>query len=182
MVKFNIITAFTTSLTSLIISRPLCIKLDLVNHPNERKTHNGKILLIGGVCIFLGLLISYLFFIQYDKLSKVFLFTSSLILIRGVCDDYTNVKFQTKMAFQAFISIIMIDSRDHIHHFLENSRFSKKLISLLIVSFGLAILLIGIFLENNFPALSFSVFLILFLFYLFIRMYNFSAKKVNSYK
>ena len=41
-----------------------------------------------------------------------------------------------------------------------------------VVSSGLAILLIGSFIENNFPALSFLVFLILFLFYLFIRMYN----------
>ena len=79
-------------------------------------------------------------------------------------------------------SIIMIDSRVHIHHFLENLGFSKKLIFLLIVFSGFAILIIEIFLENNFPSLSFSVFLILFLFYLFLRMYNFFEKKVNSYK
>ena len=47
-------------------------------------------------------------------------------------------------------SIIMIDSRVHIHHFLENLGFSKKLILLLIVFSGFAILIIEIFLENSF--------------------------------
>ena len=76
---------------------------------------------------------------------------------------------------------LMIASKDHIHHFLENLGFSKKLILLLIVSSGLAILGIGSLIENNFTALSFSVFLILFLFYLFIRMYSNSEKKVKRY-
>ena len=76
---------------------------------------------------------------------------------------------------------LMIASKDHIHHFLENLGFSKKLILLLIVSSGLAILLIGILIENNFPALSFPVFLILFLFYLFIRIYKNSGKQVKKY-
>jgi len=75
----------------------------------------------------------------------------------------------------------MLARKDHIHHFLENLGFYKKLILLLTVSSGLAILLIESLIENNFPALSFSVFLILFLFYLFIRIYNNSEKKVKRY-
>ena len=76
---------------------------------------------------------------------------------------------------------LMIARKDHIHHFLENLGFSKKLILLLIVSSGLAILLIGSLIEKNLPALSFPVFLILFLLYLFIRIYNNSEKKVKRY-
>ena len=84
-------------------------------------------------------------------------------------------------AFRTSLISLMTARKDHIHHFLENLGFSKKLILLLIVSSGLAILLIGSFIENNFPALSFSVFIILFLFYLFIRIYNNSEKKVKRY-
>ena len=35
--------------------------------------------------------------------------------------------------------------------------------------------------RKNFPAISFPVFIILFLFYLFIRIYNNSEKKVKRY-
>ena len=66
---------------------------------------------------------------------------------------------------------IMIARKDHIHHFLENLGFSKKTILLAIVCTGLIFLLIGNHIEINFPALSFLVFLLLFLFYLFIRIY-----------
>ena len=337
-----IITALLTSLILLIILRPLAIKYNLVDCPNERKNHNGNIPLIGGICVFLGLLISCFLFIEFDKFSSTLLITASLILIHGVWDDFANLKAKTKIAFQVFVSAIMIyvtdvklesfgdlfgvsyplelgilsipitiiavvaltnainmvdgldglaagivliaitglicfnqtlelssfngillavasallpfiifniapypnikvffgdggslclgyviawaliysaeninnftpsftlwcvtiplfdfftiiiirivkkhslmiASRDHIHHFLENLGFSKKLILLLIISSGLAMLLIGIFIENNFPSLSFSVFLILFLLYLFIRIYNAYEKKVKKY-
>ena len=335
-----IITAFLTSLITLIIFRPLAIKLNLVDYPTERKNHIGNIPLIGGICVFLGLLTSYFFFIEFDKFSSVLLITASLILIHGVWDDFVNLKAKTKIAFQVFVSAIMIyvtdlklesfgdlfgvsyplelgifsvpitiigvialtnainmidgldglaagiviiaiiglicfnlkielspftgvllalasallpfiifniapypkikgflgdggslflgyiiswsliysaeninnfttsfalwcvaipvfdfftviimrivkkhslmiARKDHVHHFLENLGFSKKLILLLIVSSGLTILLIGSLIENNFPALSFPVFLILFFLYLFIRIYNDSEKKVK---
>lgn len=74
----------------------------------------------------------------------------------------------------------MLSKNDHIHYFLENLEFSKKLILSLTVSYGLAILLTGTLIENNFPALSLSVFLILFLFCLFIRIYNNSENKVKG--
>ena len=82
-------------------------------------------------------------------------------------------------AFLTSLISLMIARKDHIHHFLENLEFSKKLILLLTVSSGSAILLIGSLIENNFPALNFPVFLILFLFYLFIRIYNNSEKIIK---
>ncbi|MDA1136384.1 MAG: MraY family glycosyltransferase [Proteobacteria bacterium] len=342
MIEFTIIIAFLTSLISLIIFRPIAIKLNLVDYPTERKTHAGNVPLLGGICVFFGIIVPYFLFMEFDKFSSALLITASLILIHGVWDDFANLKAKTKIAFQVFLSAIMIyvtdvklnsfgdlfgvsyplelgilsipitiiavialtnainmidgldglaagivliaitglicfnltlefspftslllvvasallpfiifniapypkikvflgdggslflgytiswaliysaeninnftpsfalwcvaiplfdffvviiirivkkhslmiARKDHIHHFLENLEFSKKLILLLIVSSGLAILLIGILIENKFPALSFSVFLILFLFYLFIRIYINSEKKVKRY-
>ncbi|MDA7692784.1 hypothetical protein N8801_00465 [Alphaproteobacteria bacterium] len=79
-----------------------------------------------------------------------------------------------------FISL-MIARKVHIHHFLENLGFPQTLILLLTASSGLAILLIGSYMENNFTVLSLPIFLILFLFYSFIRIYNKSAKQVKIY-
>ena len=333
MIGFISITAFVTSLISLIIIRPLAIKYNLVDYPTIRKNHIGNIPLVGGGCVFLGCLLSYFSFIQFDKFTSALLITASLILIHGVWDDLENLKAKTKIFFQASLSAIMIyvtdvkleslgnlfgvsyplelgilsipitiigvialtnainmidgidglasgivllaitglvffnvtrefspfssfllavasallpfiifnissnlkikvflgdggslflgyiiswaliysaeninnftpsfalwcvaiplfdfftviimrivkkqplmiARKDHIHHYLENSGFSKQLILLLIVCSGLIILIIGSFIENNYPALSFSIFLILFLFYLFIRMYD----------
>ena len=62
MIEFTIITAFLTSFILLIILRPLAIKFNLVDYPTERKNHTGNIPLIGGICVFLGLLILYFFY------------------------------------------------------------------------------------------------------------------------
>jgi UDP-GlcNAc:undecaprenyl-phosphate GlcNAc-1-phosphate transferase len=328
-----VVYAFFVSLLSLILLRPLAIKYKLVDYPNERKKHTGNVPLIGGISVFLGVSISYLFFIEFDKFSNMLLITALFILIHGVWDDYTNLKASTKIHFQILISAIMIyvtdvklesfgdlfgisypielgifsvpitivavialtnainmmdgldglaagivllaiigllyfyltleippifsillaivfalfpfiifniapyrkmkiflgdggslslgyiiswaliyspenvrdfnpsfslwciaiplfdflfviirrivkkqslitPNRDHIHHFFADKEFSNFLILLLIIFFGLTVLIIGIFIENNFPDLSFSVFATLFLFYLFIRMYT----------
>ena len=63
MIKLIIATSFLTSLISLIIIRPFAIKFNLVDYPTERKNHVGNIPLIGGICIFLGLLVPYFFFL-----------------------------------------------------------------------------------------------------------------------
>ena len=108
MIEFIIITAFLTSLITLIIFRPLAIKFNLVDYPTERKNHTGNIPFIGGVCVFLGCLISYFSFIEFDKFSSTLLITASLILIHGIWDDFANLKAKTKIAFQVFVSAIMI--------------------------------------------------------------------------
>ncbi len=332
MFELNIIIAFLTSLISLIILRPLAIKYNFVDYPTKRKNHTGNIPLIGGGCVFLGCLISYFLFIEFDKFSSTLLITSTLIFIHGVWDDFAHLKAKTKIAFQVFLSAIMIyvtnvkleslgnlfgvshplelgilsipitiiavigltnainmidgldglaagivllaitglicfdltlvfspftsillavasallpfiifniapnpkikiflgdggslflgyviswgliysaenidnftpsfalwcvaiplfdfftviilrivkkhsimiARNDHVHHFLLNLGFSKKIILLATVSFGLAFLVIGSLIEINFPALSFPVFLILFMFYFSIRIY-----------
>lgn len=337
----EIISAFLVSITLLIILRPFAIKFKLVDYPSERKNHTGNIPLIGGVCVFFGLLIAYLFFIEFDKFCSILLITGSLILILGIWDDFVNLEAKIKIALQVFISAIMIYAsdvklesfgdifgvsysielgilsipitiiavisltnainmidgldglaagvvllaiiglisfnlnlvftsfysmliavafallpfiifnvvtnskikvflgdggslflghiiswaliysaekinnfshsfalwcvaiplfdffiviimriikkqsliigrKDHIHHFLEDLGFSKKIILLLIVTSGLIILLIGKFIENNFPSLSFWVFLTLFLFYCFIRLYINFEKNIKK--
>ena len=342
MIELIIITASVSSFISLILLRPLSIKFNLVDYPDKRKNHTGEIPLIGGICVFLGLIVSYLFFIVFDKFSNVLLITALLILIHGVLDDFRNLKALTKIAFQIcvlvimiyitdvkleslgdlfgvsytlqlgilsipitiiavialtnainmmdgldglaagiiliaiigmisfnltlefspftsillavasallpfiifniapypktkvflgdggslflgyiiswaliysaeninnftpsfalwcvaiplfdFVSVIilrtvnkhslMIARKDHIHHFLESLGVSKKLILLLIISSGLVLLLIGWLIENNFPALSFQLFLTLFMFYLIIRIYNNGEKKDKRY-
>jgi UDP-N-acetylmuramyl pentapeptide phosphotransferase/UDP-N-acetylglucosamine-1-phosphate transferase len=49
MIEFNITTAFLTSLILLIMLRPLALKFDLVDYPDEKKTHVGNIPVVEGM-------------------------------------------------------------------------------------------------------------------------------------
>ena len=76
---------------------------------------------------------------------------------------------------------LMVANKDHIHHFLESLGLSKKLVLALLVLLGFFCLFIGYLIEDEFSTLSFSVFLILFFIYLFIRLYfNFKEKAMPS--
>ena len=340
MIELIIITAFLSSLITLIVLRPLAIKFNLVDYPTERKTHHGNIPLFGGICVFIGLLVPFFFVIEFDKFLLALFITTSLIFILGVWDDLVNLKAKTKLVFMLLISATMINisgvkieslgnlfglsyplelgmfsvpitiiavialtnainmldgidglagciviiaiagmicfnlplefspltmillavasallpfiifnlapyskakvflgdggslflgyiiswaliysaeninnftpsftlwcvaiplfdfvfiiilrivnkhslmtaSKDHIHHFLESLGLSKKIILLLIIFFALAFLLIGMLVEKYFPAISFPLFLTLFLFYLIIRVYKNNKRKLK---
>ena len=103
-----IIIAFLTSLISLILLRPIAVKINLVDFPTERKDHKGNIPLIGGGCIFLGFLNVIYFVEEFNTFSIILLITSFLILIHGVWDDFANLRAKTKMIFQAILTYIVI--------------------------------------------------------------------------
>jgi len=44
----------------ILILRPISKKLGIIDTPSQRKTHEGNIPLIGGLCIFAGVIIATL--------------------------------------------------------------------------------------------------------------------------
>ena len=106
----------------------------------------------------------------------IYFFISSILPY----NDSRMIALNIKTSSLPSLFPLMIANKDYIKQFVQNLRYSKKLILLLNVFSGLMILQIGGFIENNFPVLIFSIFLILFLIYLFIRIYNNSEKKVKA--
>lgn len=135
-----------------------------------------KVFLGDGGSLFLGYIISWALIYSAENVNN---FTTNFALwcVGIPVFDFFSVIIIRMVKRQP----IMIARRDHIHHFLQNLGFSNKLILLLIFFSGLAVLLIVSFIENNFPTLSFPVFLLLFLFYLFLRAYNNYDKKIKRY-
>lgn len=104
--------SLTVSILSIILLRPLAILFNLLDFPNNRKTHVGNIPLIGGISIFIAVFISHSILVDYDFFVSSLLFASFIILIQGVWDDLKNLKAKTKIFFQVLIAIILIDITD----------------------------------------------------------------------
>jgi UDP-GlcNAc:undecaprenyl-phosphate GlcNAc-1-phosphate transferase len=58
--------AFVSSLSAIMILRPIAIKIGLVDKPDSRKTHIGKIPLIGGIAVYIGLFVSCIILLFYS--------------------------------------------------------------------------------------------------------------------
>lgn len=101
-----ILCSFLVTLTSILVLRPIAIKYNFIDKPNNRKFHEGQIPLVGGISIFFGLLCSQFFFDLLNNEVAMILTGTSLMLILGILDDFMNLKAKTKLIFQ-FIFVFL---------------------------------------------------------------------------
>ena len=100
--------ALTVTLVAIFSLRPLAPRVGLVDRPDARKCHKGRIPLIGGLCFFLGLVagLSYLGFV--DRFVIVLLGASALIMLTGLLDDLYDLSVRTRLAVQVAAAVGVI--------------------------------------------------------------------------
>jgi len=104
------LTAFVVSVLVIVICRPLAVKFDLVDKPNDRKQHKGSIPLIGGVAVFVGTMVPLVLLIGLsDKIFYLFA-TGSFLLVMGFIDDHRGLGVKVRLFVQVMASVIMIKS------------------------------------------------------------------------
>lgn len=96
------ITAFTSALafTLYLLLIPLAVTAGLVDKPNARKRHKGEVPLVGGLGIFLCLiLIGPLLFPICDVIAAIAI-SSMIIVMLGVCDDKCDLSVRVRLLVQ----------------------------------------------------------------------------------
>jgi UDP-GlcNAc:undecaprenyl-phosphate/decaprenyl-phosphate GlcNAc-1-phosphate transferase len=112
-----------TFVISLLISfaitfwiRNVCIRHNLLDHPDQRKIHTTPIPRLGGVGIFLSILVSLLIvflfksslFREIESQTLFVLLSGMVIFGLGLYDDLKSMKPGIKLIFQAIASLILI--------------------------------------------------------------------------
>ncbi|QYK07183.1 UDP-N-acetylglucosamine--undecaprenyl-phosphate N-acetylglucosaminephosphotransferase [Shewanella zhangzhouensis] len=103
-----LLATFGISFVAIKLIKPLAVKAGLVDLPNERKLHVGAIPLIGGISIFIGVLMASMFFIQQSQIFNIYLISSALILFLGVLDDRYDLSVKLRMTSQVLVASLMI--------------------------------------------------------------------------
>ncbi len=84
--------------TVLIIAlRPLAIRLQLVDKPDDRKFHKGEVPLLGGPVIWLVVMLGISLFIPETPWSLIF--ATAMLVILGIVDDREPVSAKLKLVF-----------------------------------------------------------------------------------
>jgi UDP-GlcNAc:undecaprenyl-phosphate GlcNAc-1-phosphate transferase len=103
-----ILLAALITFISINLLRPLAINIRLIDSPNVRKPHRGSIPLIGGISMFLGVIITVLTS-SYDlDQFRYFLLASIMIVTIGILDDHRNISVSLRLIFQAIVGIIVV--------------------------------------------------------------------------
>lgn len=105
--------AFFTSLVAILIMRPLARKLGLMDAPGGRKTHTRDTPLIGGIGIFIGLLVGCLLSPEILTHYRPLLIISCLLLITGLVDDYYPLPALARMGIQIIAAWLMASWGDN---------------------------------------------------------------------
>ncbi|MFL7023563.1 UDP-N-acetylglucosamine--undecaprenyl-phosphate N-acetylglucosaminephosphotransferase [Enterovibrio norvegicus] len=103
-----ILTTFLLSFVLLFVLRKVAKKIGLVDKPNERKHHKGAVPLVGGVSIYLAVLIASLIYTERNPDDLLYLFCGAVLIVIGVLDDKFDISFKVRLFVQAGISLAMI--------------------------------------------------------------------------
>ncbi|WP_200347809.1 MraY family glycosyltransferase [Halochromatium glycolicum] len=90
------------------IARPL----GMVDAGGGRKVHEGSVPRIGGVAIFVGFLVSVLFWVPMEQGIEVFLAAVAVLFVFGLLDDRFNLDYRLKLLGQLLAAGIVIFGAD----------------------------------------------------------------------
>ena len=103
-----IIIGFLSTLISIIIMRPIAIRIKLLDYPDDRKQHEGEIPLIGGISIFVGVIVSLVNFFEENFIINTILISVFFVLTLGIYDYLKNIKPKIKLFIQLFLVTITV--------------------------------------------------------------------------
>ena len=104
----DLLLTFVAAFLTILVARPIAIKIGLVDKPNYRKRHQGAIPLIGGISLFMGNLCFYLLQWDQTKLPQLYLFSVFILLAIGILDDRFDISPFLRAGIQAVLALMMI--------------------------------------------------------------------------
>ncbi len=107
--------AFIVTSCMIVLLRPIAVRVGLVDVPNARKSHTGSVPLIGGVSIFLSLILLLtgdLVFARPDSHlinpSVSFMIAAMILIVVGVWDDLKDLSAVARFSAQTTAALVMV--------------------------------------------------------------------------
>ncbi len=120
------------SYLSTPLVRKLAIKLNAIDIPkDERRVHKIPIPRMGGLAIFLGIIVSYWVFSSADISKKVVISACTIcMLVTGIGDDIKPISAKMKLLFQIAAALLLCAGGIKIEFFTNIFSDSREIVSL----------------------------------------------------
>ncbi|MFT6733872.1 MAG: UDP-GlcNAc:undecaprenyl-phosphate GlcNAc-1-phosphate transferase [Polaribacter sp.] len=107
-VFISTLTAFCFAFIAIKFFKPVAIEVGLVDKPSERKLHAGHIPLIGGISIFMAVLLASLLWLPNTLELRMYLIASAMMVFIGAVDDKFDLKVRIRIIGQLIVASLMI--------------------------------------------------------------------------
>mgnify|MGYP006114442933 FL=1 len=104
----TIITTFIFAIMAIKFFKPVAVEVGLVDKPSERKKHAGHIPLIGGISIFMAVLMASLLWLPNTLELRMYLIASAMMVFIGAVDDKFDLKVRIRIVGQLIVASLMI--------------------------------------------------------------------------
>ena len=139
-IYFSLIIAAILSLALTPLARIFAIKFNFIDVPKDnRRVHTKAIPLLGGLAIFLAVIIAIFIFLDYKGERLGLLIGSTLILASGIIDDKYNLSPKAKMGFQILAAIVLVAFGVKIEFFTNPFNMGHSLVFLEVLSIPITI-------------------------------------------
>ncbi len=105
---FASILSFLFTIPTIYIAKKVHLVTDRRSRPHPAHTHSGLIPRGGGIPVYLTLLFSSLLFLPMTKIIFGILFSSLILVVIGILDDYYDLSPYLRFTFNLLISMIVI--------------------------------------------------------------------------
>lgn len=101
--------SFIVTVSAVLLIKPFAYRIGLVDCPGDRKHHTITVPLIGGLCIFIAVMLSVLIFVHDSRRPYVCLFVGCFILLGvGIWDDIKDISAKTRLVVQLLVALLLI--------------------------------------------------------------------------
>ena len=141
MIVLPFIISTLISFIATPIMRIIALKVGAVDIPkDDRRVHKKGIPYLGGVAIYLGVIISILIYIPLKSTTTIsILIGGTLIMLSGLVDDFKDISPKAKLLIQIIAGIILVAGGVKINFITNPFSASRGLISLGLFSIPITI-------------------------------------------
>src|SRR5690348_3597379 len=100
--------SFVITILAIVALRPVAVAIDLVDRPGGRKTHHGEVPIVGGIAIFLGVVMGVGLVSKVVSVMPEFLSACALLVTIGLLDDRFELSPWARLPVQIAASILMM--------------------------------------------------------------------------
>lgn len=100
--------SLVVTLFAIYTLMPVAHKIGLLDKPGGRKKHAHNTPLIGGIAIFFGFCFAIATLPQHIDALKPLLACSALLMLKGVADDFIDIRARYRFAMQLVIVVVLI--------------------------------------------------------------------------
>src|SRR5579863_3149955 len=92
---------------AILALRPVAVAINLVDSPGGRKTHHGKVPIVGGLAMFLGVIFGIGLVESARPLTGSLISAFALVVTVGMVDDRFGVSPWLRLPLQATAAVLM---------------------------------------------------------------------------